>query len=131
VNGRPFAILDRDGTIIHERHYLSEPSQVELLPGAAAGLRQLRALGFGLVIVTNQSGLSRGFFDWTRLSQIHARLSQLLAAEDVRLDGIFVCPHLPEHDCRCRKPRPALVTRAAAALHRLWRAGCGPRAELA
>jgi D-glycero-D-manno-heptose 1,7-bisphosphate phosphatase len=87
-----------------------------LLPGAAAGLRALRALGFGLVVVTNQSGLSRGYFDPSRLEQIHTRLSELLAAEHVHLDGIYVCPHLPEHACACRKPRPGLVNRAAVEL---------------
>jgi D-glycero-D-manno-heptose 1,7-bisphosphate phosphatase len=106
-------MLDRDGTLIVERHYLSAPAQVELLPGAAAGLRALRALGFGLVVVTNQSGLSRGYFDLPRLEQIHARLAELLAEEDIHLDGIYVCPHLPEHACGCRKPRPGLVNRAA------------------
>jgi D-glycero-D-manno-heptose 1,7-bisphosphate phosphatase len=116
VSRRRFAILDRDGTIIEERHYLSQPRQVALLPGAVEGLRRLRALGYGLVVVTNQSGLNRGYFDWARLNQIHARLEDLLAAEDLHLDGIFVCPHLPEHACVCRKPRPGLVVRAAAAL---------------
>ena len=110
------ALLDRDGTIIFERHYLSNPDQVELLPGAADGLLALRALGFQLVVVTNQSGLSRGYFDAASLESIHARLQELLQAEGVTLDGIYVCPHLPEDDCDCRKPRPGLALRAAAEL---------------
>jgi D-glycero-D-manno-heptose 1,7-bisphosphate phosphatase len=111
-----FAALDRDGTLIVERHYLADPAGVELLPGAAEGLRQLRALGLGLVVVTNQSGIGRGYLDLARLEQIHARLVELLAAEGVTLDGIYACPHVPADDCSCRKPRPGLLHQAAAAL---------------
>jgi D-glycero-D-manno-heptose 1,7-bisphosphate phosphatase len=113
---RPFVLLDRDGTIIVERHYLADPEQVELLPGAAEGLRRLRQLGYGLVVVTNQSGLARGYFDDVRLGQIHNRMRDALCAEEVHLDGIYVCPHLPEVHCVCRKPRPGLVWAAAVGL---------------
>jgi D-glycero-D-manno-heptose 1,7-bisphosphate phosphatase len=113
---RRAAVLDRDGTIIAERHYLSDPDQVELLPGAIEGLRSLRHQGFDLVVVTNQSGLSRGYFDQARLDEIHARLKAELASAGVWLDAIFVCPHLPSDDCECRKPRPGLVHTAAARL---------------
>jgi len=105
--------LDRDGTIIVERNYLSTPEQVELLPGAAVGLQAMRALGLGLVIVTNQSAVGRGYFDMARLDEIHDRLRQLLAFEGVTIDGIYVCPHTPEEGCRCRKPLPTLLEQAA------------------
>lgn len=108
------ALLDRDGTIIVERHYLSDPDQVELLPGAAEGLRTLRELGYALVVVTNQSGLSRGYFDWPRLDAIHARLRELLSLQGVQLDAIYVCSHLPDANCACRKPAPGLFEQAAA-----------------
>ncbi|MGH7193860.1 MAG: D-glycero-alpha-D-manno-heptose-1,7-bisphosphate 7-phosphatase [Candidatus Saccharimonadales bacterium] len=108
-----FVLLDRDGTINVERHYLSDPEQVELLPNAARGLASMSELGLGLIVVTNQSGVGRGLFDATRLDEIHARLRELLAAEGVRLDGIFYCPHLPEQGCRCRKPLAGLVENAA------------------
>jgi len=111
---RRFALLDRDGTVIHERHYLADPADVELLPGAARGLRQLRRLGFNLVLVTNQSGIARGYFDRPQLERIHARLIDLLAAKGVALRGIYICPHLPEANCMCRKPRPGLALQAAA-----------------
>ena len=114
---RRFVLLDRDGTVIVERHYLADPAGVELSPGAAAGLRALQQAGFGLVIVTNQSGIARGLFDLPTLERIHARMTALLAAEGVHLDGLFVCPHAPEDDCACRKPRTGLVERAVAALH--------------
>ena len=110
---RRFVALDRDGTIIVERGYLSAPEQVELLPGAAQGLGTMRTLGLGLVIVTNQSAVGRGYFDRGRLEEIHARLRELLAAEGVTMDGIYVCPHTPEDGCRCRKPLPGLLEQAA------------------
>jgi D-glycero-D-manno-heptose 1,7-bisphosphate phosphatase len=111
-----FAMLDRDGTLIRERHYLSEPRGVELLPGAAAGLRELRAKGLGLVILTNQSGVGRGYLDESKLARIHDRLRDLLREEGVELDGIYHCPHVPEDQCHCRKPETGLAERAAAEL---------------
>ena len=110
---RRFVVLDRDGTIIVERHYLSDPERVELLPRIASGLRQLSEMGLGLVVVTNQSGVGRGLFDTTRLALIHRRLCELLAAEGIHLDGIYFCPHTPEDNCSCRKPRTGLLERAA------------------
>lgn len=110
---RRFALLDRDGTLIVERHYLADPREVELLPGVAAGLRQLRQLGLGLVVITNQSGVGRGYYTLEQVEQVHRRLGQLLAAEGVGLDGIYLCPHTPETGCECRKPRPGLVEKAA------------------
>jgi histidinol-phosphate phosphatase family protein len=113
---RHFALLDRDGTIIAERHYLATPDGVELLPGAVEGLRRLARLGIGLAVVSNQSGLSRGYFDQAALDAIHERLCELLARGGVMLDGIYICPHTDEHDCGCRKPRPGMVRQAAAEL---------------
>jgi D-glycero-D-manno-heptose 1,7-bisphosphate phosphatase len=110
---RKFVALDRDGTIIIERQYLSAPEQVELLPGAGAGLRAMREAGLGLVVVTNQSAVGRGYFDLARLEAIHDRLRELLAAEGVELAGIYLCPHTPEEGCRCRKPLPTLLEQAA------------------
>lgn len=110
---RRFVALDRDGTIIVERRYLSSPDQVELLPGAAAGLRALRKLGLGLLIVTNQSAVGRGYFDMARLEEIHDRLREILLAEGVEFDGIYVCPHAPADKCPCRKPLPEMLLRAS------------------
>jgi D-glycero-D-manno-heptose 1,7-bisphosphate phosphatase len=110
---RRFVALDRDGTIIVERHYLSDPQRVELIPRVASGLRQLREMALGLVVVTNQSGVGRRFFNTTRLALIHQRLCELLAVEGIHLDGIYFCPHVPEDDCGCRKPRTGLLERAA------------------
>ena len=115
-NGRPFVLLDRDGTLIEERHYLADPAGVVLLPGAVEGLRALQAEGFALVLATNQAGIGRGLFSEASLAAVHARLEALLAAEGIRLSGIFYCPHHPDAGCGCRKPATGLAEQAAAAL---------------
>ncbi len=109
---RRFVLLDRDGTLVEERGYITEPLDLRLLPHAAAALRELRAAGLGLVVVTNQSAVGRGMMDLARLDAIHARLEELLAAEGATLDGIYACPHAPDDSCDCRKPRSGLITRA-------------------
>ena len=113
---RRFVVLDRDGTINVEGDYISSPDQLQLLPRTAAGLRAMREMGLGLVVITNQSAIGRGYFDRARLDAIHGRLRELLAREGVELDGIYVCPHTAEDGCACRKPRPELLQRAAAEL---------------
>mgnify|MGYP003576165344 CR=1 FL=1 len=92
---RPFVLLDRDGTIIVERHYLADPGQIEFLPGAIDGLRHLLSMGLGLVVLTNQSAVGRGFLDETRLDLIHRHLRELLNNEGVHLEGMYFCPHTP------------------------------------
>jgi D-glycero-D-manno-heptose 1,7-bisphosphate phosphatase len=109
-----FVILDRDGTLIVERNYLSNPEGVELLSNAAAGLRRFKELGWGRLVVTNQSGIGRGYFTRDTVDAIHARMTALLERSGADVDGIYVCPHAPEHDCDCRKPRTGLVLKAAA-----------------
>ena len=108
-----FVVLDRDGTIIVEKHYISEPGQVELLPGTGKGLQKLSAVGLGLVVVTNQSGIGRGYFTESKLEQINRRMTDLLSKHGVVLDGIYHCPHTPQNDCQCRKPRLGLLDMAA------------------
>lgn len=110
---RRFILLDRDGTLIYERHYLSDPEQVELLPGVVEGLTALRKLGFGLVVLTNQSGLGRWLFDLGTLHKIHERMKRLLLDHGLELDGIYYCPHLPEDKCACRKPATGMALQAA------------------
>lgn len=109
---RRFVLIDRDGTINVERHYLSDPDQLELLPGAAEGIRRLKAAGYGVCILTNQSGIARGYFDMERLDQIHRRLSEMLAREGAAIDGIYICPHGPQDKCVCRKPLPGMIEQA-------------------
>ena len=106
-------ILDRDGTIIEERDHLADPADVELVPGSAAAMRNLRSAGLGLVVVTNQSVVGRGMLDEAGLEAVHARMTELLDREGARVDGIYHCPHVPAAGCACRKPRTELVERAA------------------
>jgi phosphoheptose isomerase len=113
---KPYVVLDRDGTIIVEKNYLASPDQVQLLPNAAAGLRRFHEMGYGLVLLTNQSGVGRGYFSETAVNAVHRRLNELLTQEGVRLDGVYFCPHAPENDCSCRKPRAGLFERAVAEL---------------
>ena len=96
--------LDRDGTIIEEKNYLCDPAQVELLPGAADALRLLTMHGARLFVVTNQSGIGRGYFSVDDYSRVAGRLSELLQAEGIALEGTAFCPHAPEEGCSCRKP---------------------------
>jgi D-glycero-D-manno-heptose 1,7-bisphosphate phosphatase len=112
---RRFVLVDRDGTINEERHYLSDPDDLALIPGSAAALVQLRDdLDMGIAVVTNQAEIGRGNLRTERLAEIHERLEAMLAHEGARVDGIFVCPHAPEGGCDCRKPAPGLALAAIA-----------------
>jgi D-glycero-D-manno-heptose 1,7-bisphosphate phosphatase len=114
--GRVFhgaAFLDRDGTLIREVGYLDDPEGLELLPGAAAAVRRLRAAGFPVVVISNQAGVGRGLFPSARVHETMARLRERLRAEGAELDAIYFCPHRPEDQCACRKPGTALLERAA------------------
>lgn len=113
---RRAAFLDRDGTLIVEKHYLADPAGVELIAGAGAALRELRDAGYALIVVTNQSGLARGLIRPEEYAAVERRVAELLAAEGVTLDGVYHCPHHPEitGPCECRKPGLGLYRRAAA-----------------
>ena len=106
--------LDRDGTIILERNYLSDPDQVEVFPGAAKALRRLQDAGFLLFIVTNQSGIGRGYFTIADMERVNARLVSLLAAEGVRFQKIYFAPEAPDAPSRGRKPSPEFLFDARA-----------------
>lgn len=109
---RRLALLDRDGTIIVDKVYLKDPDGIEFAQGAIEGLRLLKDAGFAFAVITNQSGVARGYFDAATVERIHRRLQLLLAAEGLRLDAIYFCPHGPEDQCDCRKPGPDMVKTA-------------------
>ena len=118
--GRPAVFLDRDGTIIREVEYLSSPEQVRLLRGAGEAIRRLNAARFAVVVTTNQSGIARGLLTEEELERIHDLLRRRLEKRGARLDAIYHCPHHPEaprpeyrRRCRCRKPAPGMLLRAA------------------
>jgi len=108
-----FVALDRDGTIIVEKNYLSNPDEVELLPGAVPGLQKLIKAGWKLIIVSNQSGIGRGYFSPEDYQKVTTRLSEMLQREDIELSGIYHCPHTPEDNCACRKPKTGMLLKAA------------------
>jgi histidinol-phosphate phosphatase family protein len=112
--GRRAAFLDRDGTLIVDRHYIGDPEQVTLISGAAAAVRRLNAAGILVVVVTNQSGIARGLVTPEGYMKVKARLDELLAAAGARLDATYFCPHHPDVTgaCDCRKPGIALYERA-------------------
>ena len=111
---RRFALLDRDGTINTEVDHLSHPDELVLIPGSAAAIRRLREdIGLGIVVVTNQANVGRGVISAEQLDAIHGRLRSMLAAEGAVLDAILACPHAPEDECACRKPRPGMALEAA------------------
>lgn len=106
-------ILDRDGTVVIDRHYLDDPAQLCFLPGAVDGLRVLSDGGHRIILVTNQSGVGRGRFTLERMQQVNQRLIEMVASAGARIDAIYSCPHDPAADCPCRKPKPGLVLEAA------------------
>jgi histidinol-phosphate phosphatase family protein len=113
MSARPAVLLDRDGTIIVERNYLHNLDQVEFEAGAIDGLRSLARAGWLLVVLTNQSGIGRGYFDRAAADAVNARIADLLADEGIFIAGWYVCPHTPDDHCNCRKPSPGLALEAA------------------
>jgi D-glycero-D-manno-heptose 1,7-bisphosphate phosphatase len=112
---RPAVFLDRDGTILVERGGPpTDPGAVELIPGAAEGLRALAKRGFAVVVVTNQSGIARGHFDESTYRAVTERMLALLEAEGARPDAVYHCPHHPSvhGPCSCRKPEAGMIFRA-------------------
>ena len=106
--------LDRDGTVILDKNYLSDPEGVEFEPNACEALRRLHNAGFGLIFVSNQSGIGRGLMTKDQSAAVHQRVLDLLAAAGVPILGSYICPHAPWDECECRKPSPLLLRNAAA-----------------
>lgn len=103
---RPAVFLDRDGTLIRERDYLSDPEDVELVDGTVEALRDLRQAGYYLIVTTNQSGIARGYYTEEDYRAVADRLDVLLRRAGTPVDATFYCPHHPEETgpCSCRKP---------------------------
>ncbi len=121
---RPAVFLDRDGTINEQMGYVNHISRFVLLPGVAEAIRQLNAWHIPVVVVTNQSGLARGYFPPSLLDAVHKQMQAELEATGAHVDGIYICPHHPEAKveqfrsvCNCRKPKTGLLEQAAGELH--------------
>ena len=112
---RPAVFLDRDGTVIIDTGYVSRPADVTLIEGAARAIARLNAAGIPVVIVTNQSGIGRGYFSESDFALVEMRIAELLAANGARVLATYHCPHAPDVECDCRKPGVKLFRDAAAA----------------
>ncbi|MDB5730491.1 MAG: histidinol-phosphate phosphatase family protein, partial [Variovorax sp.] len=103
-------ILDRNGTVNADREdFVKSEAEWAPLPGALEAIARLNHAGWHVVLASNQSGLGRGLFDIDALNAMHAKMHKLLAAQGGRIDAVFYCPHSPDEDCACRKPRPGLL----------------------
>jgi len=123
TGGARAIFMDRDGTVCEEVGYVNHPSRCRLLPRSAEAIRRINEAGWKAIVVTNQAGVARGYFEEEMIGVVHERLKALLAASGARVDGIYTCAHHPDvgpdpyrRDCDCRKPRPGLLRRAAADL---------------
>ena len=121
---RPYVFLDRDGTLVDDPGFVHRIEDYALLPGVVSGLRALQAAKFRLAIVSNQSGIGRGYFDHADYERFQAHLLEDLSRQGIQIDASYYCPHTPDDGCGCRKPRTELLERAcstlAADLERSW-----------
>ncbi|WP_298432403.1 D-glycero-beta-D-manno-heptose 1,7-bisphosphate 7-phosphatase [Geobacter sp.] len=120
---RRAVFLDRDGTINVEKSYLHRAAEFEFIPGAPEAIRLLREAGFLVIVVTNQSGVARGYYDEEAVHRLHRFVDRELAKAGTGIDAYYLCPHHPRHgvgpyrvECACRKPLPGMIL-AAAAVH--------------
>ena len=109
--------LDRDGTIAEDVSYCRRPEDFRLLPNTARAIKLLNEHGFKVIVVTNQSGVGRGYFTEETLAEIHEKMKRELAREGARVDAIYYCPHHPDDNCDCRKPKPGMMRQAVKDYH--------------
>jgi len=108
--------LDRDGTMAEDVHYCCRLEDFELFPDTVKAVKLLNELGFKVIVITNQSGIARGYFTEETLVKIHEKMERELAKEDAWVDAIYYCPHHPDDQCKCRKPHPTMLLQAASEL---------------
>ncbi|ABA88532.1 D-glycero-D-mannoheptose-1,7-bisphosphate phosphatase [Syntrophotalea carbinolica DSM 2380] len=137
VAPRKAVFLDRDGTVNVEKNYLHRVEDFTFIPGVPQAIRRLNDAGFLVVVVTNQSGVARGYFELDDVHRLHNHIGRLLISESAHIDGFFICPHHPEAGqgqwrkrCDCRKGEPGLLLQAAEQLnidlHRSFMVGDKP-----
>ncbi|MCR5050872.1 MAG: HAD family hydrolase [Paludibacteraceae bacterium] len=104
--------LDRDGTIIEDKSYMYHVEDLILLDNVVEALRKFKDMGYLLIVITNQSGIGRGYFTMQQAESFHKAFVELLKEKGCTIDATYTCPHAPEEGCACRKPSPLLVQRA-------------------
>ena len=108
-----FAVfIDRDGTVVFDKHYLADPRGLEIITTVPEGIKRLNDAGIPVIMVTNQSGVARGKFDEETLELIHQRLIEILEDNGAIVNGLYYCPHMPDAGCDCRKPKPGMLLKA-------------------
>lgn len=117
---RPAAFLDRDGVLNVDHGYAHRPDQLEWIAGAPEAVRLLNEAGYYVFVISNQSGVARGYFEETAVQQFHAHMQDALRAQGAHIDAFYYCPHHPDGvikelaiQCRCRKPAPGMLEQAA------------------
>lgn len=107
-----YILLDRDGTIIKDKNYLHDPDGVELCRNTAEGLKAMQNAGYRLIVVTNQSGIGRGYYSEADMHAVNERMAEILAEHGVEFKAVYFCPHAPDQKCDCRKPLPGMFDQA-------------------
>ena len=110
--GDKAVFIDRDGTINVNVEYLDNPGNFQMYPGVGEGVKKLRENGFKIIVITNQSGIARGFFSEKTLEEIHQRMIKELSEKGASVDAIYYCPHHPDDNCNCRKPKTGMFEKA-------------------
>jgi len=110
--GQKAVFLDRDGTLIEEVNFLSRLEDVRLFPFSAEAIKLLNDNGFLVILITNQSGIARGFFNEKNLHKIHAKLKAELIESNAKFDAVYFCPHHADDNCTCRKPKTGMIEQA-------------------
>ena len=113
AGSRRAVFIDRDDTLCKDVPYCSRPEDLQLFPGAGEAVAKLNEVGFTVIVITNQSGIGRGWLDERTLELIHDKMRKDLAVFNARVDAIYHCPHIPEDNCDCRKPKTRMIESAA------------------
>ena len=109
MNRQKLLFLDRDGTIIIDKHYLHDPNEIELIPNVIQALTLFQKDNYLLYIITNQSGIGRGYFTEKDMHAVHERLDEIFKENGIKIEEYLFCPHAPDENCECRKPKPTLI----------------------
>ena len=107
--------IDRDGVIVVETDYLGDPNHVEIIPGAVEAIKAIKTAGYLAIVVSNQSGVARGYYSESDVDLVNQRIAEILAEQGANIDAFYHCPHHPKFsgECSCRKPEPGMLLTAA------------------